>query len=160
GASGTRALHADDLSRAGVRSEDLAVAIATAHARRRGMDAAPARLVELASHDQWTVANRLDPHRPLYRVALNDSAGTELYVSSATGEVVRDTTRNERLWNYAGSVAHWIYPTALRRDRGAWTTTVWTLSLVALIAAMLGAVLGVLRIDFRERRLTSPYRGW
>src|SRR5262252_6403911 len=32
GASGTRALHADDLSPAGVRSEELAVAIAIAHA--------------------------------------------------------------------------------------------------------------------------------
>ena len=44
-------------------------------------------------YDQWTVPNGLDPHRPLYRIALNDGQDTELYVSSTTGEVVRDTTR-------------------------------------------------------------------
>ena len=37
-----------------------------------------------------------DPHRPLYRIALNDAPGTELYVSSTTGEVVLDTARRER----------------------------------------------------------------
>ncbi len=29
---------------------------------------------------------------------------------SATGEVVRDATRTERLWNYAGAWIHWLYP--------------------------------------------------
>ena len=33
-----------------------------------------------------------------------------VYVSSATGEVVRDATRTERLWNYAGAWIHWLYP--------------------------------------------------
>ena len=47
---------------------------------------------------------------------LNDPAGTELYVSSTTGEVVLGTTRDERVWNYLGSVVHWIYPTVLRRN--------------------------------------------
>jgi len=160
GPSGISAVHATDLSAAAVRSESLALAIAADHARRSGFDAARAAFAELASHDQWTVSNGLDPHRPLYRVALNDDAGTELYVSSATGEVVRDTTRHERWWNYAGSVAHWIYPTILRRDQRNWDKVVWTLSLIALIAAGAGAVLGTLRLNVAHGRIVSPYRGW
>ena len=35
-----------------------------------------------------------------------------------------------------------------------------TLSLVAFIAATLGAVLGITRIRIRGRRCSSPYRGW
>jgi hypothetical protein len=41
-----------------------------------------------------------------------------------------------------------------------WDRAIWTLSLAALIAAMSGAVLGVIRIRIRGRRISSPYRGW
>lgn len=160
GASGISALHAEDLTPAGVQSEILALVIATDHARRRGMNANLATVAELADYDQWTVSNGLDLHRPLYRIALNDVDGTELYVSSTTGEVVRDTTRNERWWNYAGSVAHWIYPTVLRRDQRAWSAVVWTLSLIALIAAISGALVGTLRINMTPGRIASPFQGW
>jgi hypothetical protein len=160
GESGMNAVNASDLSPADVQSGTVALAIAADHARRRGMNATLATFAELASYDQWTVSNGLDPHRPLHRIALNDGAGTELYVSSATGEVVRDTTRSERGWNYAGSVAHWIYPTVLRRDQHTWDTVVWTLSLIALITAIAGALLGTLRIKVAHGRLVSPYQSW
>ena len=62
-------------------------AIAQAHARQRGIDASRAALAGVADYDQWSVPNGFDNHRPLYRVALNDSAGTEIYVSSMTGAV-------------------------------------------------------------------------
>jgi hypothetical protein len=152
GESGLRAVQARDLSPADVRDARLARDIAADHARRRGLDAAGAAFVEVAQHDQWSVPNGLDAHRPLYRIALDDVPGTELYVSSVTGEVVLDTTRLERVWNYAGSVLHWIYPTALRRDWKAWDTTVWWLSLVALITALAGAVVGVLRLKVGQGR--------
>lgn len=160
GASQLAALRADDLSSARVRSERLAVAIVADHAHRRGLDATQATFAELAAYDQWTVPNVLDRHRPLYRIALNDPSGTELYVSSTTGEVVRDTTRRERWWNYAGSVAHWIYPVVLHSRAGAWDATVWTLSLAALIAAISGAALGILRLEVERYRLVSRFRGW
>ncbi|HUP93737.1 MAG TPA: PepSY domain-containing protein [Burkholderiales bacterium] len=154
------ALYAADLSPAAVRSETAALAIALDHARRRGLNATGARFVELAAHDQWTVPNALDPHRPLYRIALPDDAGTELYVSSVTGEIVRDTTRTERAWNYVGAVVHWIYPTILRSNWRAWDATVWTLSLAALVGAIAGAVLGVIRLRVVSGRLVSPYGAW
>jgi hypothetical protein len=160
GASRVAALHADDLTSARVQSESLAVAIAVGHARRRGLKTTRATFAEVAAYDQWTVPNDLDAHRPLYRVALNDGPGTELYVSSTTGEVVRDTTRRERRWNYIGSVAHWIYPAALRSNPQAWSATVWWLSLAALVTAIAGSLLGTLRIQLAHRRLVSPYRGW
>ncbi|WP_349643825.1 hypothetical protein [Bradyrhizobium sp. LMTR 3] len=123
--TGMKALHADDLRAADIGSEQVALAIASEHARVRSLNPAAATFEELAEYDQWTVPNGLDGHRPLYRIALNDVAGTELYVSTRTGEIVRDTTRSERAWNYVGSVAHWIYPTTLRKDWMAWNVTVW-----------------------------------
>jgi PepSY-associated transmembrane protein len=159
GAGRLQAVRAGDLASAAVHSDALALTIAIDHARRRGIDAARATLVALDSYDQWTVPNRFDPHRPLYRVGLNDDAGSEVYVSSATGEIVLDTTRRERGWNTVGSVAHWIYPTLLRKHSGAWQAVVWWLSLAALMGALSGAVLGTLRIRLRGYLLVSPYRG-
>jgi hypothetical protein len=158
--SRVRAFHASDGADASVEVPDAALAIARDYARQRGLDAANATLVARADYDQWSVPNGLDRHRPLFRVALGDAAGTDIYVSSRTGEVVLDTIRSERGWNWAGSVLHWIYPTVLRSNWALWDQVVSTLSLVALIAALLGAVLGIVRIRIRGSRILSPYRGW
>ncbi|WP_375307990.1 PepSY domain-containing protein [Bradyrhizobium sp. A11] len=160
GPSRVRAVRAADGQDAALISADLVLAIAQDHARRRGLDAARAGIVALADYDQWSVPNGLDRHRPLFHIALGDAAGTEIYVSSRTGEVVLDTTRGERGWNWAGAVLHWIYPTVLRSNWSLWDRVVWTLSLLALLAAALGAVLGMVRIRMRDRRISTPYRGW
>ena len=156
----TRAVRASDGRDATVTSADVALAIARDHARSRGIGAERAVTVVHGNYDQWSVPNGFDRHRPLFRVALGDAVGTEVYVSSLTGEVVLDTTRGERGWNLAGSVLHWIYPTVLRRNWAIWDRVVWTLSLAASIAALLGTVLGLARIKRRGGLLGSPYRGW
>ncbi|QIP10644.1 PepSY domain-containing protein [Bradyrhizobium symbiodeficiens] len=160
GPSRVRAVRASDGGDASVAIADTALAIAREHARNRGLDAARAAVVAHSDYDQWSVPNGFDRHRPLFRVALGDAAGREVYVSSSTGEIVLDTGRRERGWNWAGSVLHWIYPTVLRSNWSLWDRVVWTLSLLALIAAMLGAVLGIARVKLRGRRISSPYRGW
>jgi len=159
GSSAVKALRADDLGDGTVRSAQLAGILATSDVTKdvRSVDARVA--VEIFS-DQWTVAQQYDQYRPLYRVALEDRPGTEVYVSATTGEVVLKTTRRQRWWNYAGSVAHWIYPTALRSHPGLWAALLWWLALLAMIGAGLGAVIGTLRIDLTGRRPVSPYCGW
>jgi uncharacterized iron-regulated membrane protein len=158
--SGVKAFGAADLSDAAVRSEELALAIAVDHARRRGLNVEQAAFAELTIRDQWTVSGAFNRHRPSYRITLGDEAGTDLYISSATGEVVGDTTRRERGWNYVGSIAHWIYPTVLRSRAGVWNTTVWSLSLAALLVALAGGMLGIFKIKVIRGRLASPYQGW
>ncbi len=160
GRSHIGAVHASDGQDASVTSVDIALTIARAHLEQRGLDPAPAAIVAHADYDQWSVPNGFDRHRPLFRIALGDAAGTEIYVSSRTGEVVLDTTRSERGWNWVGSVLHWIYPTVLRSNWALWDRVVWTLSLLASIAALLGAVLGIARIRMRGRAISTPYRGW
>lgn len=111
--------------------------------------------------DQWTVSSALDAHRPLYRVALNDAAGTQLYVSGTTGEVVRDTARRERVLNYFGAVTHWVYPTVLRKYPDLWEWVVDVLSVVGVVLAITGLWIGVLR--WRRKRAPGkpavPYKG-
>ncbi|MYM35432.1 PepSY domain-containing protein [Duganella sp. FT94W] len=117
---------------------------------------------ELIDIDQWTFG-RVQEHKPLYRVSADDAAGSVLYVSSRTGELVRDTTRSERAWNWAGSVIHWIYFTPLREHGQPWRQVVMWTSAAALLLALLGMVLGILRLRVRRRYAggrCSPYRGW
>ena len=114
-------------------------------------------------YDQWIVHQKFDPYRPFYRLELDDQDRTHLYLSSLTGGVLQRTSAHARFWNYLGAVAHWIYPTVLRKHWAWWDKTVWWLSLFGIVGASLGIYLGVLRlVKVRQsgRKLLSPFRGW
>src|SRR5262249_35942592 len=155
-----KALRATDLDDATVRSAEEAAALSFPYAGQPSPDIVSAPLAVAISAAQWTFGEQYDLHRPLYRIALNDPAGTERYLSATTGEIVLTTTRGQRRWNYFGSIAHWIYPEALRRNLDLWSRLVWWLALLASTGASLGAVIGVSRIERRGSRLASPYGGW
>jgi hypothetical protein len=159
GPSAARALRAADLEDGGVRSERMAFDIAIAGARSHGFDISRTGAAEQTPYDQWTVSGEFDSDRPLYRIPLNDVSGRELYVSSTTGDVVLLTTRKVRALNCVGSIAHWIYPTALRHHGQIWSALMWWLSLVATIGASVGVVIGLLRLGRASRRATPAYRG-
>jgi uncharacterized iron-regulated membrane protein len=114
-------------------------------------------------YDQWIVHQRFDPFRPFYRVRLNDTNRTDLYVSGRTGQVLQRTRGPERAWNWCGAVLHWIYFTPLRKSWSAWNQTVWWLSLFALLASVAGTWLGIhrlLKTRASGRSGWSPFRGW
>ncbi|GAB3371265.1 PepSY domain-containing protein [Massilia agri] len=112
--------------------------------------------------DAFTHSRGLDGHRPLHRVQLDDAAQTLLYVSSRTGEVVRDAPRLERLWNYAGAWIHWLYPLRGNAFDRWWTDIVNWLSIAGIAMALTGTVVGVLRWRFSRpyrNGARSPYPG-
>jgi hypothetical protein len=113
--------------------------------------------------DQWTVPERFRTLRPLQRIAMDDPAATEVYVSARTGEVVLSTTRAQRFWNWLGSVPHWIYFTPLRADAPLWRQVVLWTSGPAILLAVSGIWIGILQLRIQRRyshdRL-SPYHGW
>ena len=113
-------------------------------------------------YDQWTVHGAYDAYRPFYKLSARDAAGTELYVSARTGEVLQWTRRNERAWNYIGAVAHWINPTFLRKHYAPWREVIWILSLSGVVFASAGLFLGVIRyLNWKRQRRSglSPFRG-
>ena len=128
-----------------------AAAAAEAFASRRAI------ATEELQRDQWTVPQGLDPWRPLVKVTLEGDDGLQLYVSRGGAEVVRDTRRAERFWNWIGAVPHWIYPTALRQFPRAWNQTVVWLAIPAVLLAASGLVLGVWQL-FLNRSRWIPYR--
>jgi len=141
----------------GLRAED---ALRVVNAAAPGVQP---RFIETLERDQWTVASTFDQHRPLHRIALDDDAGTELYVSSRTGEIVLDTTWRERFWNWPGAVLHWFYFEELRGRRELWRQVILWTSGVGIYVAVTGLWLGIDRLRLRKRYPTgkvTPYRGW
>lgn len=113
--------------------------------------------------DQWSISSALDRHRPLHKVAVNDEADTMLYLSNITGEVVLDTHRNERFWNWLGSTIHWIYPVQLRQHGTLWNKLIICLSIAGIISVVSGTIAGIIRLRVRNRAAGgaySPYDGW
>jgi len=114
-------------------------------------------------YDQWIVHDQYDDFRPFYRVALADGRGTELYVSSLSGELLQRTRHAERVWNFVGSVVHWANIVALRRHKDVWRWVMLTLGGMCGLLACAGLALGVMHlINVRRarRRGLSPFRKW
>ena len=90
-------------------------------------------------------------------------AATVVYVSSRTGEIVQDTTRFERVWNWLGAIPHWIYFSPLRKDADLWHQVVVWLSGPMIVGAIAGMWIGILRLRpsrAAKGRSMTPYRGW
>ena len=149
-------------ARTGAEIASLTPAQAGAVAARFGARP-PARVVGPIRYDQWVVHQAFDHARPLYRVSLADEAGTQLYVSARTGEVVQKTRAYERAWNWLGAVVHWLYFTPLRRFFAAWDQTVWWVSLIGLAMTGVGIGLGIYRTAKKmgsKRPAVSPFKSW
>ena len=139
--------------------QDL-LAIAATHAANRGIASQPRWLGDTAV-DQWTLlAARRD--QSIARVALDDGAGTELYLDRATGEVFQDTTRRERILAWLGAIPHWLYPIALRRNGPVWAQIVIWTSVLGTFLTLTGLYVGISRLQRRkgDGALASPFRGW
>ncbi|MDE2263739.1 MAG: PepSY domain-containing protein [Gammaproteobacteria bacterium] len=142
----------------GPLSADAARAVAAAFAGHR-----VAGVAGPFDDDQWIVHDQYDEFRPFYRVALEDGRGTELYVSTRSGEVLQRTRRAEREWNYVGSVVHWVNIVALRRHKDLWRGVMLALAGTCGLLACAGLTLGVIHLinTKRARRSgLSPFRGW
>lgn len=114
-------------------------------------------------YDQWTVHEQYGPYRPFYRIMMADVAGTCIYVSLRSGEVLQRTRRTERAWNWVGAIVHWINPTLLRKHQAVWRWTVWSAALLGILLTLAGIWLGVVRyLDFKRLRRSgiSPFSGW
>jgi uncharacterized membrane protein len=137
-------------ARTGARLPMISQSTASALARKLGGSAA--RATSLFDYDQWVVHNQFDPLRPFYRLDMKDAAGTRLYLSARTGEIVQRTTSWDRGWNWVGAVLHWAYFTPIRSSFTVWDQTVWWLSLAALLVAVAGTILGVIRTLAAQRQ--------
>lgn len=103
----------------------------------------------LVDEDLWLHGHHLDAHFPVHRVSTDDAAGNLLFVSSVTGEVVRDAPAVERRWNVVGAWLHWFYVVRDRDD--VWRGLLIVLSLISLGLVLTGAIVGTLRWKFRGR---------
>ena len=114
--------------------------------------------------DQWSFGVR--GRMPLHRIKVDDEAGTVLYVTENSGEVVLKTTASGRFWGGAGPVLHWLYFTPFRRLSTVWAQSIIWLSIAGTVMCVIGIAWGLWRFAplrgyrLRDHRQWSPYAGW
>ncbi len=118
----------------------------------------------LTEPDQWTMTQ--GRQLPMYKLSVDDEAGSQVYVSARLGEVVQFTTRRGRALSWISVIPHFMYFKALRMNADLWLGIMTWGSGLGVAVALLGIVLGVLHFrPKRPFRLSSvpsgiPFRGW
>ena len=118
----------------------------------------------LHAADQWTIAQR--GQMPLHKIAVDDEAHTELYISPRLGEVVVHTTRGSRALAWAAAIPHWLYFAPLRVNDAAWRQVVLWAAGLGIVLAIIGLALAIIQFSpsrpLRVGRIGSyiPYAGW
>lgn len=135
-------------------------AVAQQFASGNGIGGTP-RVLGTVQQDQWTLGNARR-NQPAWHVAMDDGAGTELYINGASGEVFMDTNRRERIVAWFGAIPHWLYPTLLRQNGALWTQVVIWGSVVGMFLVGSGLYLGIMRMRPRRKggKWSSPFRRW
>lgn len=95
--------------------------------------------------DQWTLQMSRD--MPLHKFAVDDGAGTEVYVSPFTAEVRLVTTTRTRTLAWIATIPHWFYITPLRTNQPVWYWTVVATSALGCVLAILGLIVGITQLD-------------
>ncbi|MBL8324271.1 MAG: PepSY domain-containing protein [Rubrivivax sp.] len=161
-AEGLRRLVAVD-ARSGEAIRAVSAADALASARHFAGGQLAGEYLGRVDEDAWTHSRALDAHRPLHLVAVQDEFSRWLYVSSRTGEVVRDATRTERTWGWLGAWLHWLYMFRGGPVDAWWTRIIIGLSIACGVSVLTGLVVGVWRWRFRgtyKGGRRSPYSGF
>src|SRR5688572_32851095 len=94
----------------------------------------------LADSDLWSFYSAIRGQMPLHRIALDDAAGTEFYVTERTGDVILKTTAAGRAWGFVSAVSHWFYIPALRRQTDLWRNLIVWSSLAGCAMCLSGLV--------------------
>ena len=117
----------------------------------------------LPGPDEYTRIPTLAGFSPLHRIAMNDAAGTEYYVSEKSNDIVHKTDRRGRILAVSGYILHNLF---FFRQRTWWTTFLDVIAWTAMLMAVTGIVLGIWRVAlkprFRHKGVPSytPYSGW
>ena len=102
---------------------------------------------ELLEPDQWTLEDRRS--LPAHKIAVDDDAHTELYVSEESAEVALLTTRGTRAFAWVAAIPHWMYFAPLRSNGPVWRQVVLWTSGIGAVLALLGIVLAFTQYSTR-----------
>ena len=117
----------------------------------------------LASPDEFTRIPTLAGFAPLHRIAMNDPAGTEYYISEKSNEIVQKTDRRGRILAISGYVLHNLF---FFRQRTWWTPMLDFIAWTAMLMVVTGIVVGIWRVALKPRfrhkgvRSYTPYSSW
>ena len=114
------------------------------------------RVERLTDDDAYWYAHHDARVLPVLRLVFDDPAGTWFHVDAATGELLDRLDRSGRVQRWLFAALHRLDLPLLIGHRPAWDLALWSLTALALVVALSGAVLGWRRL---RRRSAEPGRG-
>jgi len=117
----------------------------------------------LESPDEYTRIPTLAGYVPLHRIAMNDPAGTEYYLSEKSNDIIQKTDRSSRILAISGYVLHNLF---FFRQRTWWTPLLDFIAWTAMLMVVTGIAVGIWRVAlkprFRHKGVPSytPYSSW
>jgi len=117
----------------------------------------------LDSPDEFTRIPTLAGFAPLHRIAMNDPAGTEYYVSEKSNDIIQKTDRRGRVLAFSGYIIHNLF---FFRQRTWWTPLLDFIAWTAMLMVVTGVAVGIWRVAlkprFRHKGVLSytPYSSW
>ena len=119
----------------------------------------------LTSPDHFVRIPAMQVQLPFHRIALDDGAGTEYYISEKTGEAVVRADRIGRILGFTGYTLHRFF---WWRHKSWYNDFLYWISWIGIVMCVTGLVVGVwrysLKARFRHRQRAesshSPYHGW
>lgn len=134
---------------------------------RTGEGSAPSAVRFIETVDKPAIVRNQDALRPFHRFAVDDGAGSELYISARSGDVVHASTRIERGLYWVGNWLHFFRFLDLS-GLGEWRAEIlmWS-AIAAFVACLTGLIVGWLRwrpglfgkATYAEGRV-HPYRAF
>ncbi len=121
------------------------------------VNAPVSRADTLHERDQWIMYSRYLDELPIYKFYFNDPEGSQVYVSSKSGEVLLTTDRDSRFWAWMGAIPHKLYFPFLRKDVGRWKLWLLIGSSFCMLASLSGVYAG-LYLWIRKRNKTGVWR--
>jgi len=97
----------------------------------------------LESPDEFTRIPTLAGYVPLHRIAMNDPAGTEYYISATSNDIVQKTDRRGRILAISGYILHNLF---FFRQRTWWTPFLDFIAWTAMLMVVTGIVVGIWRV--------------
>jgi len=117
----------------------------------------------LTTPDHFVRIPAMQVQLPFHRIALDDGAGTEYYVSEKTGEAVVRADRIGRILGFTGYTLHRFF---WWRHKSWYNPFLYWVSWVGIVMCVTGLVVGVWRYSLKARfrqkahHSHSPYQGW
>lgn len=109
--------------------------------------------------DLWLKKDLSEKYFPVYKISFSDKSKSEIYISSVNGEILQNTTSQERFLSWIGAIPHLIYFRDFAGNAKFWKIILMLISFLGILMTLSGLITGIIRLKKRKKKKLkyTPY---